>query len=164
MMTDWSLSPQHADIEERIRTGSQLICALGILGAILYYLRSALIPLVLALALKHLLQPIITALSVRPLVCFGRVYLSRPLACETRRRGKRLQSFQDAACRLQLPRSAAIIVSLLLAFMTLGILGIIIADSVQVFSDRSAVYEDRLAKLLTQLLGWIKSMTWRACP
>lgn len=170
MAMDWSLTPVQADIEGRLRTGSQLICAAGVLGAILYYLRPVLVPLVLALALKHLLQPIIKLLSVRPLVCCGRVYLSRPIAsCSAaHRRSRRLGSFCDAACKLQLPHSAAVVVSLFFVFALLALLAAIVADSVHVFAERADVYAKQVARLLGRALGWIEyfSCNWtpRGCP
>ena len=132
MAVRWSLGPQQTEVEERIRTASLCITALGVVFGLLYFLRPALVPvrtrvapprthsehqprpvsnlpplppqLVLALALKHLLQPIISVLSVRPLVCCGRTLLARPLACEAHKRGglksKRLHSMLDAVCRL----------------------------------------------------------------
>ena len=66
-----SLTPEEHRIEERIRTLALSVVALGVVGAALYFLRAVLVPLVLALALKYLLQPLIDILSVRPLRCCG---------------------------------------------------------------------------------------------
>lgn len=145
------------------------MCALLSLGAMLYFLRPVLLPLLLALALKHLLQPLIHALSVRPLICCGRTYLEHPLvkcSCDTggiQRHGrfrKRLQAFCDSACRLQLPRSIAVIISLLVAFGFLGLLAAIVADSVHIFAERAEVYAAQVKVLLRQLLGWVE---WFSC-
>ena len=165
----WSLSETSANVEERMRTMFLGMCALLSLGAMLYFLRPVLLPLLLALALKHLLQPLIHALSVRPLICCGRTYLEHPLvkcSCDTggiQRHGrfrKRLQAFCDSACRLQLPRSIAVIISLLVAFGFLGLLAAIVADSVHIFAERAEVYAAQVKVLLRQLLGWVE---WFSC-
>ena len=45
-----ALTPQQQHVEERLRTCAQCLCGLAVVAAGLYYLRSVLIPLVLALA------------------------------------------------------------------------------------------------------------------
>ena len=159
----WILSPAQKELEERVRTASVFITALGVLGAALYFLRPALLPLVLAVALKHLLQPVINVLSVRPVVCCGRTLLARPLVQGTRpRQGKRLQAACDYACRLQLPRGTAIVVALLLSLMVLGLLAAIVAESVHVFAERADVYARQVKVLLGRVLGWVEyfSCSW----
>ena len=152
-LTFASLSPIQKELEERIRTASLCMCALGVLGALLYYLRSALIPLVLALALKYLLQPIVTALST-----------SAPLCPIVGARGSKLREACDVVARFKVPRALAVMLSLLVAFAVLGLLGLIIANSIHLFSRRADVYADRLEYLLGKLLGWIEWMTcdWTA--
>jgi len=158
----WPLTRQQADIEERIRTASLFLCGMGVLACFLYFFRPVLIPFVLALALKHLLEPIVRLLSIRPLVCFGRSYLAEPLACRGPhpKRGKYVQSVCDMACRLQLPRKTAILVSFLVAFAVLAILAAIVANSVHVFAGRADEYAARVKDLLGQILGWIE---WFSC-
>ena len=169
-MPVWHLSAAQTDFEERVRTVSLAITALGVVGVGLYYLRPALIPLVLALALKHLLQPVIHALSVRPLVCCGRTIIpARPLGCGARpRRSKRLQSCVEYASRLQLPHNAAVVVALLIAFAVLALLAAIVADAAHVFSEHADVYAHQLKLLLARILGFIEyfscSWTQRGCP
>ena len=65
------LSSSQVPIEERIRTLSLAVCALGVVGAALLYLRAVLVPLVLAIALSYLLTPVVDLLSKRPLRCAG---------------------------------------------------------------------------------------------
>ena len=146
----WSLSAQQLDVEERVRTISLGITALGVVVIFLYLLRSALLPLVVALALKHLLQPVIRWLSERPLICCGKRVLGEPIACTPQPAGpgstkaKRWwTTFLSYACRLQLPRTTAIIVAVLLAFAVLGILAAIVADSVRMLMDHADVYANR---------------------
>lgn len=165
----WQLSESSAGVEERMRTAFLGICALLALGAMLYFLKAALLPLVLALALKHLLQPMIYVLSVRPLKCGEREFLKDPLCCYSNKatptwRGKRLQAFCNAACRLQLSRGLAVVVSLLVTFGILAILAAIVADSAHIFADRSDVYAHRLKVILRELLGWIEWMTCSWTP
>ena len=60
------------------------------------------------------------------------------------RRNRRLQSCLAYACRLQLSRTAAAIVSLLLAFAVLGAILAIVADSVHVLVDNADEYAKQL--------------------
>ena len=48
------------------------------------------------------------------------------------------QAFCDSACRLQLPRSIAVIISIV-AFGFLGLLAAIVADSVHIFAERAGL-------------------------
>jgi predicted PurR-regulated permease PerM len=161
----WSLSQSQTEFEERVRTLGIGVTAIGVLGFGLYFFRPALLPLVLAVALKHLLEPVIYVFSVRPLVCCGRTILSKPLACQgNRERGKRAQSFCDYACRLQLPRSIAICVALLIAFVVLGLLAAIVADSVKVFADHADMYAHQLKVILGRILGWIEYFSCKWTP
>ena len=58
-----SLSPAQRELEERLRTLCLLICAAGVCAYGLARLKFALVPLVLALSLKYLLQPMIDAMT-----------------------------------------------------------------------------------------------------
>ena len=141
----WALSETQQGFEERVRTISLAVVALGVLIYGLRFFKDALIPLVLAIALKHLLQPVINVLTNRPLHCCGRTVLAEPLACAGMpRRNRRLQSCLAYACRLQLSRTAAAIVSLLLAFAMLGAIMAIVADSVHVLVDHAEEYATQL--------------------
>jgi predicted PurR-regulated permease PerM len=141
----WALSASQQGFEERSRTISLAVVALGVLICGLRFFKDALIPLVLAIALKHLLQPVINVLTNRPLRCCGRELLAEPMACVgVPRRNRRLQSCLAYACRLQLSRTAAAIVSLLLAFAVLGAILAIVADSVHVLVDNAEEYAKQL--------------------
>lgn len=141
----WALSATQQGFEERSRTISLAVVALGVLICGLRFFKDALIPLVLAIALKHLLQPVINVLTNRPLRCCGRELLAEPMACVgVPRRNRRLQTCLAYACRLQLSRTAAAIVSLLLAFAVLGAILAIVADSVHVLADNAEEYAKQL--------------------
>ena len=141
----WALSVAQQGFEERSRTISLAVVALGVLICGLRFFKDALIPLVLAIALKHLLQPVINVLTNRPLRCCGRSLLAEPMACVgVPRRNRRLQTLLAYACRLQLSRTAAAIVSLLLAFAVLGAILAIVADSVHVLVDNAEEYAKQL--------------------
>ena len=60
----WTLSSAQTQFEERVRTIGISITALGVVALALKYLRPALLPFVLAIALQHLLEPVIHILSV----------------------------------------------------------------------------------------------------
>ena len=76
----WALSATQQGFEERSRTISLAVVAIGVLICGLRFFKDALIPLVLAIALKHLLQPVINVLTNRPLRCCGRSLLAEPMA------------------------------------------------------------------------------------
>lgn len=149
------LSHAERHIEERLRTLSMCVCAGGVIGAALYLLRSVLVPLVLAVALSYLLVPVIDALSVRPLQCFGRLYCTRPAPWVS---SPILRPFVRAVCLAQLPRWLATCVALAVAFAVLGLLGFIVADSVHVFASRAELYSHRVEQLLGGLIDWMKEM------
>tara|TARA_B110001452_G_scaffold213023_1_gene183705 strand:- start:156 stop:1592 length:1437 start_codon:yes stop_codon:yes gene_type:complete len=149
------LSHAERHIEERLRTLSMCVCAGGVIGGALYVLRSVLVPLVLAVALSYLLVPVIDALSVRPLRCFGRLYCTRPAPWVS---SPILRPFVRAVCLAQLPRWLATCVALAIAFAVLGLLGFVVADSVHVFAARAELYSHRVEQLLGGLIDWMKEM------
>ena len=71
------LTPEEHAIEERLRTLAVCVTAAGVISYGLYVLRSILVPLVLAVALTYLLQPLIDVLSLRPLHCCGATLCAR---------------------------------------------------------------------------------------
>ena len=149
------LSHAERHIEERLRTLSLCVCAGGVIGGALYVLRSVLVPLVLAVALSYLLVPVIDALSVRPIRCFGRLYCTHPAPWVS---SPILRPFVRAVCLVQLPRWLATCVALAIAFAVLGLLGFVVADSVHVFATRAELYSHRVEQLLGGLIGWMKEM------
>jgi predicted PurR-regulated permease PerM len=145
LLTSRSTSDEESRIEERIRTLSQAICALGVVCYALYALRSIAIPLVLAIALKHCLAPIINFLSVRPLDCCGvRIGARHPRGAGN--------SCCSAIGRARLPHWLAVVLALALAFTVLGLLGFIVADSINVFARKAPLYADRVQVLAASLL------------
>ena len=126
------LSSSQVPIEERIRTLSLAVCALGVRA--LLYLRAVLVPLVLAIALSYLLTPVVDLLSKRPLRCAGvTLCAAEPARGWTR-------CCRDLFCRLKLPRIVAVFVALGVAFAVLGVLGFIVADSVRTFASKADSY------------------------
>lgn len=59
----WMLNPSQNELEERLRTVCLLICATGVVCYGVAKLRFALVPLILSISLKYLLQPLIDCLS-----------------------------------------------------------------------------------------------------
>ena len=120
-----SLSDEEHQIEERLRTLALCICASGVVAYGLYTLRSVLVPLVLAVALTYLLQPLIDILSQRPLVCCGITCCRRPPeSLHTVR--PIMRPFAECLLQLKLPRWLAVCVALAFAFGVLGVLGFVV--------------------------------------
>ena len=61
------LSVSERSVEERLRTLALCTCAVGVLGVALYFLRTVLVPFVLANALQQMLNP--SARSSPPASC-----------------------------------------------------------------------------------------------
>ena len=139
------LSPDEQEIEERLRTLALCLCALCAVGFALYWLRAILVPLVLAIALRYLLQPLIDCLSVRPLRCRGMVFFRERARCD--RAPSALRPCLQALLELRLPYYISVCISIIVAFATLGLLGFIVADSVHVFSSHADVYSLRVQEL-----------------
>lgn len=158
-----SLSDEEHQVEERLRTLALCICASGVVGYSLYTLRSVLVPLVLAVALTYLLQPLIDILSQRPLRCCGGVCCRRPPeSLHTVR--PFLRPFAECVLQLKLPRWLAVCVALAVAFGVLGLLGFVVADSIHIFSKRASIYSERVQVLTfgaSEIMdGW--RTTWMA--
>ena len=116
-----ALSTQQGRLDERIRTLSLVICALGVLSAAVYYLQNILVRFVLALALRYLLTPLIDLINFE-VHCFS--------------------------CRCRLPRWLCILLALsIVAGGLLGI-GIVVARSVASFTDHAAMYKQRVEDVL----------------
>jgi hypothetical protein len=106
-----ALSAQQARLDERIRTLSLVICATAVVAAAIFYLQDILVRLVLALALKYLLSPLIDVINVEVTI-----------------RGLR--------CRI--PRGLAIILAMCVAVGGLVIIGVLVTRSVVSFSAQPA--------------------------
>ena len=112
------LTGREAYFDERIRTISQAITALGVIAAGMYYLKDVLIPFLLALALKYLLTPLIDY-----------------IAC------------QDMKCRFRLPRALAVLLAILVAFLGMVVLALILARSLNTFKNKADFYGYRVQQL-----------------
>ena len=96
-----------------------MILSSAVILAACYFLRGILIKFVLALALRYLLLPLVDLLS-----CNG------------------------LTCRLRLPRTAAILVALLLAAGLLGLVVAVVVRSIGSFAEHSDAYGERVNTLL----------------
>jgi len=144
-------------IEERIRTLSQVIVAATCVAAALYVLRSILIPLTLAVALKYLLMPIVRMLSERPLHCCGVTWCDRPPRC-AHGRPAWVRSVVTCVAHARLPYGIAVLVALGAAFAGLATIGFIVAESVQRFAHRAPLYSERVQELAALFVGWADRM------
>ena len=146
------LSAAESQIEERLRTLSLCICAGGVLCYALYVLRGILVPLILAVALTYLLQPMIDILSRRPLPCCCGVTLCQRPPEQLRTAGAKTRPLLECLLQAKLPRWLAVCVALMVAFAVLGLLGFVVADSIHVFSKRAGVYSERVTQLCMGVL------------
>lgn len=151
-----SLTPAQREVEERLRTAVLLLIGIAVVAAGLYYMKTILIPLVLALALFYTLQPVIEVLAKRPLRCCGRrCFTKKPDVTGVPRC---LRPCVESCILLQLPHWLAVCVALLIAFAILALLGFVVADSVRVFSSKAAEYTKRVEQLTEAFLGWMDRM------
>ena len=119
-----ALSARQQRVDERIRTLCLVVLSVAVVGVGAYQLREILMRLVLALALRYLLTPLIDCLSC----LHGR-------------------------CRYKLPRPLAIVISLALtgAFLALG--SIVLARSIGTFAAHADQYSERAEALLEAVLN-----------
>ena len=117
------LSDRELHFDERIRTTCLVIIAAAVVYAAMNMLESIIIPFIIALAIKYLLAPLIEWLSC-----------GSPSA---RRR-----------CFCRLPRGIAVVLSFLFAICVLVSLGIVIGHSVEIFTERSGQYRERVEAIL----------------
>lgn len=140
-----SLSPSQSELEERLRTVCLCICASGVVAYGLARLKFALVPLVLSLSLKYLLQPMIDALTGMSLPSSS---VSWKMSVDHGWR-RRLRS---ALCRLKLPRGVAVVVALCVALAFLATLAAIVAESVRDFTSRADTYAFQVQQLIVSSL------------
>ena len=148
-----ALSSQETFVEERIRTLALCVTGLAVLGAVLHWLKAVLVPLTLALAMRHLLQPIIDFFTKRPIRCSGVELCAEPLY--PRNAPTWLRVFSDCACRLILPHWLAVLVTLCFASGVFGILCIIVLDSVKTFSARADTYSEQIKRIFEGIVLWL---------
>ena len=145
------LSLEEQGVEERLRTLSLCTLALCAVGYALHWLRSVLVPLVLAIALRYALQPLIDILTMRPLHCCGLQFCrTRPTLPSCVRPA--LRPFVEAILEARLPYWLGVCVALGLAFATLGLLGFVVADSMHVFASHADIYSARSQALALSAL------------
>ena len=127
-----ALSPAQQRVDERIRTLSLAVLATTAAAAGVYHLRGILVPFVLALALKYLLTPLIDTLS-----CSG-------------------PAWKKCFCRM--PRGIAVLLSFVLTISILVALGMVIGQSVDIFTERAPLYRQRVQAIMTAAFEAIESM------
>lgn len=120
------LSPDEHRIEERLRTLALCVCALGVMGAALAFLRPVLVPFVMANALRYLLAPLVNRLDRMRL-----------------------------GCGVRLPRFVAVLLALSFATALIALLTFIIADSIRQFSANTKAYSDNVEHLISRVFSWM---------
>ena len=120
------LSVSERSVEERLRTLALCTCALVLFFASLLFLRTVLVPFVLAFALQQMLLPLVELL-VRVKLC---------------------------GC-FRLPRFIAVLLTIFITAGVLGSLGLVIADSVRDFSARAGEYMTHTQRLVASLFSWM---------
>uniref|UniRef100_A0A7S4B3S1 AI-2E family transporter n=2 Tax=Chrysotila carterae TaxID=13221 RepID=A0A7S4B3S1_CHRCT len=148
-----ALSVEETRVEERIRTLALCVMGLAVVGAALSFLRAVLVPFVLALALRHLLQPFIEALTERPIRCCGISFCSEQPYSQHHPLCLRILS--DMVCRLKLPHWLAVLVTLLMTFGLFCVFGLVIADSVQRFASRAELYSEQVRHIFNWFILWL---------
>uniref|UniRef100_A0A7S2NN93 AI-2E family transporter n=1 Tax=Haptolina brevifila TaxID=156173 RepID=A0A7S2NN93_9EUKA len=155
------LTPVQKELEERVRTIALCVVAFSCVSYGLYVLRGILVPLVLAVALKYLLQPLIDLLSVRPLPCCAIMLCQErsPVSLPRRSRvGAALRCLCTSINKVRLPHGLAVCVALGFAFGVLALLGVIIAESIHVFTGKADVYSKRVESLALSGLSFVNTM------
>ena len=124
MMTleELQLNARELHFDERIRTTCLVIMATAVIFGAMYLLEAIAIPFILALALKYLLTPLIDTLS-----CSG-------------------PAWKKCFCRM--PRGIAVLLSFVLTISILVALGMVIGQSVDIFTERAPLYRQRLEAIL----------------
>lgn len=106
-------------MEKRVQTVCLLILSAVAIAFSLYWLRSVLIPVVLAFFLTILLNPLVSVLMRR----------------------------------CQLPHGVAVVVSVLLGFLSMAVLSLIVSISVSQFTGNVGVYQDRIEHLYADVMN-----------
>lgn len=143
-----TLNTTQTALEERLRTVCLAICAGGVVSWGLMQLKFALVPLVLSLALRYLLQPMIDALT--------RKAARRRHDQEAAKGDQRRLAFLRRRCaRVALPYGVAVLVSLALALGGLGFVAMLIAESVRDFTGRADAYAEQVQNALVVVVRWM---------
>ena len=164
-----ALNQSQTALEERLRTVCLAICAGGVVSWGLAKLKFALVPLVLSLALRYLLQPMIDALTRTAARRRWRrdepSKLDEALAKRCGKLGKACVLMKRKCTRLALPYSMAVLVSLALALGLLIFVAMLIAESVRDFTGRADAYAEQVQNALVIIVRWMDaygiSHKWR---
>lgn len=153
-----ALTADEREVEDRLRTLALCLCAMGVVGYALFWLRAVLVPLVLAIALSYLLQPAIDVLTKRPIkCCWGTCVLcrERPQLHSVR---PCIRPFVEALIEFRLPYYVSVCIVLALSMAMLGLIGFIVADSVHVFTRHADVYGTRVQTLIIEAIDFYNRM------
>ncbi|KAJ1448473.1 hypothetical protein M885DRAFT_142758 [Pelagophyceae sp. CCMP2097] len=149
-----SLSPSQVELEERLRTCCLFICAAGVVAYGLARLKFALVPLLLSLSLKYVLQPLIDALTGR-----ARAFEDEEKRDASQKSKSRLSTalitIQRRLRRIALPHSVAVFVALWITLSCLALLAAVVAESVRDFTSRADEYAEQVKSFLVRALRWL---------
>ncbi|KAJ1462354.1 hypothetical protein M885DRAFT_158084 [Pelagophyceae sp. CCMP2097] len=149
-----SLSPSQVELEERLRTWCLCICAAGVVAYGLARLKFALVPLLLSLSLKYVLQPLIDALTGR-----ARTFEDEEKRDASQKSKSRLSTalitIQRRLRRIALPHSVAVFVALWITLSCLALLAAVVAESVRDFTSRADEYAEQVKSFLVRALRWL---------
>jgi len=124
-----TMTAREKDVDEVLRTICFVITASAVVAAALWYLKNVLVPFFLALSLKHILTPLIDAMSCA-----------------------------HNGCRFKLPRGVAIFLSFLVAVACLACLAAVFTYSVAAFGAHAEVYNGRIIEILDKGLALAESV------
>ena len=103
------------------------MCALAVCAAALFYLQPVLVRFVLALALKYLLTPLIQ-------------FLSQPIDWQVRS----MWLPHQLRVPFKMPHALAILIALILAAGSMGLLGVVVGRSIVAFAVSGDSYRERV--------------------
>ena len=127
-----ALSAREQHFDERIRTICLVVIAAGVIYEAMKVLESIMIPFILAVTLKYLLLPVIDLFSCRN------------------------PPFNKCCCRL--PRPLAVILAFFLCIWVLLLLGRIVSQSFEIFSQRAPQYRHRVETILDSIFTLLEDM------
>ena len=151
-----ALNASQHDLEERLRTVCLVICAMGVLSYGLAKLKFALVPLVLSMSLKYLLQPMIDALTRK----HRRYDRDEEAKWDARCArfgavGAAVRAARRRSRAAALPHWLAVLVSLLVALAFLGGVCAVVTESVRDFTSRADAYAEQVQNFLVHIVRWM---------
>ena len=150
-----ALSASQNDLEERLRTVCLVICAMGVVSFGLAKLKFALVPLVLSMSLKYLLQPMIDALTRKHTRYDDDEAKWEEWCKKSGKFGVVVARCRRSCRRVALPHWLAVLVSLLVALAFLGGVCAVVTESVRDFTSRADVYADQVQNFLVHIVRWM---------